>query len=390
MADNMTLGATLEGVNRGYSQGILDATRQQYQEAAVKANDRADVANQRDDEAFARKEALKAHYTDYRPGQVNIDDLFVQPVASTTSQVPTSGIPVDPNAQVAVDPNAQVAPQPSGMPSEPPVAGQAPVPEQTPLSASMTSSNLLPEADIVSLAMQRKDEYNSWLDEARNLAMMAGGLEGVDELERKETNRMRQETFGYTSGAIMAMERGDTGMAAMLMNLANAHQSRELGFSWQDNGDGTLSTLNANGEVSGEPWDAMNLVKYQEENLATNENYIKMREANQSQRSTELADQQTLATVQEKLANAERLKAAGYSDIIAAEYKAEFGEFTDDKQTIMDIFEANMGEGVVEGIAARKNSQILALAMRMYNSGMVSSGAEAWDRASTQLGIVPE
>jgi hypothetical protein len=186
------------------------------------------------------------------------------------------------------------------------------VPQQAPIGAT-AQEDFMPEPQIVELANARRAAHRAWVKEGKNAAMLAGGMQGLKDFEMAELRTMMMETQGYTSGAIMALNRGDSAKGALLMNLALAHQDQDMGYEFVDNGDGTLSAVDHEGNGNGEPWNAVQVARFQEENLKTVDNYADFSRFQQEMTSSGLEDEKAVADTDLKLSQADYYKAGAAS-----------------------------------------------------------------------------
>jgi len=313
-----TFGAAARGVKEGVRRNLTNKNLDLRNQGREQQMEAAALDEERRTKQYEANEYFKQHMTD-RVGQISIDDLVLKPVEPAQA----GGMPVEGEVLlegVATGPQqspAQPQPQPQGMPSQAPqqVPMGAPtqqVPQQAPIGAT-AQEDFMPEPQIVELANARRAAHRAWVKEGKNAAMLAGGMQGLKDFEMAELRTMMMETQGYTSGAIMALNRGDSAKGALLMNLALAHQDQDMGYEFVDNGDGTLSAVDHEGNGNGEPWNAVQVARFQEENLKTVDNYADFSRFQQEMTSGALGDENTVADTDLKLSQADYYKAGAAS-----------------------------------------------------------------------------
>ena len=303
-----TFGAAARGVKEGVRRNLTNKNLDLRNQGREQQMEATDLEEERRTKQYEAKEYFKQHMTG-RVGQISIDDLVLKPVEPAQA----GGMPVEGEVLLegaAAGPQqspvqAQPQPQPQGMPSQAPqqVPMGAPaqqVPQQTPMGAT-AQEDFMPEPQIVELATARRAAHKAWVKEGKNAAMLAGGMQGLKDFEMAELRTMMMETQGYTSGAIMALNRGDSAKGALLMNLALAHQDQDMGYEFVDNGDGTLSAVDHEGNGSGEPWNAVQVARFQEENLKTVDNYADFSKFQQDMTSATLEDENKVADTDLKI-----------------------------------------------------------------------------------------
>ena len=162
-------------------------------------------------------------------------------------------------------PPVQAAPPPAAaIPAAEPAFGQTPNTESPP------TQMLQPEGAMPDRAQYRED-YSKWRDEMESIIYTQTGDYGkVGQFREAENNQLREQTLGYTSGALFAAARGDTANATRLMNDAMAMQPFDTGMEWGTDGRG-MFVMDDKGERR--PVSPRELAEFQRKLTATPENY---------------------------------------------------------------------------------------------------------------------
>lgn len=133
-----------------------------------------------------------------------------------------------------------------------------------------------------------RDTYQSWKQNADNLAMRSGGLEGYTKFQEMEDALSRRMVLGYGLDAIRSLDDGDVGSAVKAANTALEVTPFDTGKKFVAR-NGKVYMEGADGELGG-PYDADALRVFVEDNLKTRENYLDWRKQAETERGAKVRE----------------------------------------------------------------------------------------------------
>ncbi len=232
-----------------------------------------------------------------------------------------------------------------------------------------------------------RDAYTQWKQNADQLAMRAGGLEGYQKFQEMENATSRRMVMGYGLEAIRAMDEGDLGTAVKAANTALETTPFNTGMKFVPR-NGELYMEGAGGELSG-PLNADALKVFVEDNMKTPEAYLNWKKQYEEERAAKAEEKLTGRRI--GVAERQASTAEGYLDIAKKKLPADLSKTGAEIYSLLKNADAAymraMDSGEDSGLSAADIRDINEAIPTLIQNAKIDPGSQWWGAMTQNPGV---